>query len=707
MRQKTSHEENLFARNMAWLAESHPPLFRRLDETTIGRFDKPIRERGRIVNLETGGTRLYAPNARLQATQEVEKYFAEKRFFIAHKKNIDVKSSSSKACAREDWILTRGMKAAFLKDARQHEVVRGTPTKERSLLVVFGLGLGYHITPLLQRLKPCNVCILETRRENMLFAARSQDFSRWSRSCAQRKGRVFLLVEEEVEDLEQALTRVLAEDLHFFADNFYFYRHATMGAPLKRLEPRMADILESALRNRGFFEDQIRMLDNSTRNLSTSLSSVFLKPKLRIKQTKEALILANGPSLDDALPYLKRLCVGRVVFSCGSTLYTLLKNGIEPHYHCEIENIFPQAHHVAKAQEAGYGLENMTLLAAVTVQPNVVALFPKRVLFMRPLVPFSYLIDCEPLRDALPTVANTALSCAHAMGFSTFYLLGVDCGYKQGRRHHAKDAVHFLDEKMKKDEDARQQNSRLVFRGNFGGYVRSQEVLLATKQLLELTASAHALHRFYNCSDGAFLKGFVPMLPNLIEPLEATDDTPHDADIWQEVCPRLSLADPDIQQRLQRARNQLDPCARRLESMFAELQEVESIVDLQALHNALSHFFAQNDSVADEEPAERKSRALVLSFYIGSVFIFFNHVYECFLDVSPKRWRRLRRELSEHVQKRLRSMKPRLERALACAHDTVSVALREQDDGRISENKSQKSVQTEGLVAKNQAKNQA
>ena len=688
---KMTQEEKIYARNMAWLAESHPPLFGRLDATPTGRFDTPLRERGRIVNLETGGTRLYEPNAPVYAKQEVSKYFAEKKFFVAHKNKIDVKSSSRKAHPREDWMLARDLKSVFLKDGRVRRGRHGVASKERSLLVVFGLGLGYHIAPLLQRLRVCNVCILETRRENLFFAAHSQDFTRWSRLCAEREGRVFFVVEDDVEELERVFTHVLSEELHFFADNFFFYRHATSGAGLRRLEPRMADILQSALRNRGFFEDQLRMLENGTRNLSLSASSTFLHPRLRVRQKEEVLILANGPSLDDALPYLTRLCRGRVVFSCGSTLYTLLKNGIEPHYHCEIENIFPPANHVAKILEEGYPLDTMTLLAAVTVQPDIVASFPKRVLFSRPLAPLGYATDIEPLHAASPTVANTALSCAQAMGFSTFYLLGVDCGYKQGRSHHAKDAVHFLDETFKKHEDARQKRSHLVFRGNFGGYVRSQEVLLATKQMLEFKARTHALNRLYNCSDGAFLKGFVPMLPHLIQiqiqiqPLDATRSTPHNIDIWHDICPRLALTDANLHARLLQAQKQLDPCAQHLERLFETLQKVESITDLQTLHKGLKSFFVPESSNTirveawHERQQDRQSLALVQIFYIGSVFIFFSQIYQCFMETSKQRWHRLRREMSAHVQRRLQSMKPRLERAFDDALESIRQASARQE----------------------------
>ena len=130
---------------------------------------------------------------------------------------------------------------------------------------------------------------------------------------------------------------------------------------------------------------------------------------------------------------------------------------------------------------------------------------------------------------------------------------------------------------------------------------------------------------------------------------------------------------------------------------------MQSIVDLQALHLEMSNLFAPNaDSVPKVSQQARHAQNLVLSFYIGSVFIFFNHIYECFLNVSPERWRRLRRELSKHVQKRLQSMKPRLEQALAEAHDIVLAALRQQNEEHLSASESPKHPQRKGLIANNQ-----
>ena len=199
--------------------------------------------------------------------------------------------------------------------------------------------------------------------------------------------------------------------------------------------------------------------------------------------------------------------------------------------------------------------------------------------------------------------------------------------------------------------------------------MRSHEVFLATKQMLENRARLRPMNRYYNCSDGAFIRGFVPMLPSLIEhivePLVETlagdahatahkSDRRHDR--WRDLCPRVSLAETNLRVCMEQAQGQIAPCAQHLEGLFATLQEVSSITDLQRIHFELKAFFAPN-SVA--------SISFVRIFYVGSVFIFFNQIYQCFLATSPRRWRRLRVELSVCIRGRLRSMQPCLERAIS------------------------------------------
>ena len=645
-------------RNIEWLSKDHPALASLLERPLSRRFYKPIIERGRIINLETGGTRLYDIDAREHASNELQSYFSSKPRHI-HPPVYHLRYSSAASFARQDMIFKRDLDSVYLRDRRLHPKFRDAGNKERSLLVIFGIGLGYHIAPLIRRLRPCNVCIIETRQDSLYFSSSAHDFSRWHDLCRSRNGRLYFILEDDVEGLESSFRNFLFSSMYFFAENFFFYRHATASATLERLSAHIMSIINISATNMGYFEDQVRMLENSRENLSLSVSTLILQNPTSLRPKREILIIANGPSLDDSLTYLPRLCVGRVVFSCGSALYTLLKNGIVPDYHCEIENIFPKFNHITKALEDGYNLDEIILFASVTVQPNVVSEFKKRILFLRALTPFSYLSELDSLYSVSPTVSNTAFSCAGALGFSKYYFLGVDMGYKGERSHHAKDAVHFIYKDFAAQQEQQMSSSKLLFRGNFGGYVRSQDIFLLSKHVLETEAQSRPRHYFYNCSDGAKLKGFIPLLPTLIEqlPAPASSNDSQDEERLYDLCSKISLADASILLRIDEAEEQRKFFADSLLEILTRIESVDSICDLQDIHNLLRALLFDSGKTSKVKNCDSKEAYdFCASFYHGTIFILFGYIYNYFIKTSHKRWCRLRVAIAIHLERRLQQM---------------------------------------------------
>ncbi len=646
-------------RNIEWLSKDHPSLARSLESPLQRRFYKPLIERGRITNLEIGGTRLYEVDARQHASNELKSYFSSKPRYI-NPPSSHIHYSSAASFGRQDMCFRRDLDSVFLRDCRLHPKFRDVSRKERSLLVIFGLGLGYHIAPLIRRLRPCNVCILETRQESLYFSSSMHDFSRWHDLCRSRNGRLCFVLEDDVEGLESSFSKFLFDSMYFFADSFFFYRHSTVSATLERLYPRLMSIIDISATNMGYFEDQTRMLENSRKNLSLSSSTLILENPTRFRPKREILIIANGPSLDDSLSYLPRLCVGRVVFSCGSALYTLLKNGIVPDYHCEIENIFPKFNHITKALEDGYCLDEIILFASVTVQTDVVSEFKKRVLFLRSLTPFSYLSELGNLSSVSPTVSNTALSCTGALGFSKYYFLGVDMGYKGERSHHAKDAVHFIYKDFAAQQEQQMAESTLLFRGNFGGYVRSQNIFLVSKHVLEMEAQSRPRHCFYNCSDGAKLKGFTPLLPTLIEqlsPPSPSSNESEDEERLYSLCSKISLTDESILLRIEEAEVQRKFFATSLLKIISRISSVDSVVDLQDIHTLLKELLFRSKGTPKAKNCNSEEvYSFCASFYQGTIFIFFGQIYNCFIKTSHKRWSRMRVAITTHLERRLQQM---------------------------------------------------
>lgn len=681
----SAHSQKTLAQSMNWLANSHPRLAKEINQNLQNRFYKEVKDKGRTVNLETGGTRLYEPDALKQTNSEIKEFFAQSKRYINTPSLKALKPVAHSKSHLHNDAFHREIYSTILRDKHSYGDHKEHANNERSLLVVFGLGLGYHIAPLIKRLRPCNVCIIETRKESIYFSASTHNFANWHKKCAERNGSLYFIVANDIDLLEATFNNFLQTKMHFFCDSFFVYEHSASSVTIKLLYPRLLSIIKNAEINRGFFEDQIRMLHNSIRNLSLSVRTPFIKLNLGLRPKRSALIIANGPSLDDSLPYLSKLCVGRTVFSCGSALFTLLKNGIVPDFQCEIENIFPKVNHINKSQEAGYDLSKITLLTAITVQCDIVSVFNKRIFISRALTPLNYILAIKSIGNISPTVSNTAFVCANAIGFTEQYFLGTDMGYKQGRKHHAKDAVHFLDKEREKAEEKTQSESNLVFRGNFGGQARTQIILYSSKQVLEYEAESYTLHKLYNCSDGVKLKGFSPLLPTLIKHLtEEECKKLHSQKTVEELCPNVSLADNILLSRIEKAQAEQRHCADTILKIFAPIAKVDSVCDLQSIHNKLKELFVHCEEIPTLAKNDgNDTHNFLLNFYVGTIFIFIKQIYNYYISVSHAQWCRIRSRISAMLQSRIKLMQLDLQQALALEQRNLEV-LAKKEAGKSS-----------------------
>ncbi|MFX8082962.1 6-hydroxymethylpterin diphosphokinase MptE-like protein, partial [Acinetobacter baumannii] len=83
----------------------------------------------------------------------------------------------------------------------------------------------------------------------------------------------------------------------------------------------------NSISGEGYFEDELVMAINSTRNLARRPVRLITNRRPTEKKVP-AIIVGAGPSRDKSLPYLAALRDGAVVFSAGTTIGTLMRRGI-------------------------------------------------------------------------------------------------------------------------------------------------------------------------------------------------------------------------------------------------------------------------------------------------------------------------------------------------------------------------------------------
>lgn len=291
----------------------------------------------------------------------------------------------------------------------------------------------------------------------------------------------------------------------------FFYKNR-FGSLFPRLELSMYDtpqmqMLKNSVRMeagslfRGFgsYEDEIIGWRNSQKNCGYSriCSPVLTKPRKKIDFP--ICVVGNGGSLDEKIEFLRQNSPDMIIFSAGTALKTLLKNGIKPDFQIEIERTDYLRDILAEA-----GVGDVDMIAANVVDPNTLsATKGEKFLFFRDYTASSYLDSPKYLlSDASPFVGNAAFSLALNISKNVF-LCGIDVGYKKGRGIHSKDSIY--------EEDGSLPEGSVRVRENFeGSEIYSNHLYGLSRAALEIAASKHPDVKAKNLSDGAYIERISP-----------------------------------------------------------------------------------------------------------------------------------------------------------------------------------------------------
>ena len=147
------------------------------------------------------------------------------------------------------------------------------------------------------------------------------------------------------------------------------------------------------------------------------------------------IILAGGPSLDDALPWVKKHRRCFVVFAVSRVSRQLLAAGIEPDF---VFSVDPQDISFDISKEMFNFGPNTVFIASYHVVPTLANQWQGLMLYLGQRLPWESELNEANIGGAGPTVTNTALSTAHAFGFKQVLLAGVDLCFTRDGFTHAK-----------------------------------------------------------------------------------------------------------------------------------------------------------------------------------------------------------------------------------------------------------------------------
>lgn len=415
----------------------------------------------------------------------------------------------------------------------------GAPVREFSgsvnTLFVFGLGLGYHLELLMERADVHHLCIVEPDPDVFHAALHTVEWAHLVEHFARPGYSMEVVLDRSPVEAGRQVATWLNQVGGHNAAHVFWYRHrgGEVMAETERFLDR--DLLPHYTSFLGYYDDERTSLAHTAANAGrgTPLLRAGTDVLLAGGPHPPVFVVANGPSLDQAVDFLRENRDRGIVLSCGTALGSLVRAGIVPDLHLEMERTRPVREWIDQATTAEER-ERIQLVALNPVHPDVFQLFPRAAMVSRSMDLGAAWIDrrlpegVTPLVVPAPgpTVGNCGLGLAVALGFTEIVLVGLDLGYPVGDQHHSRYSVHY---RVKPDE----RDTLGVYRhddpdnplapGNFGDRIRTTPVYLRAAREAENLLAQHPEVRVRNTSAGIRITGAEPAPLETLEPGESLD----------------------------------------------------------------------------------------------------------------------------------------------------------------------------------------
>lgn len=395
---------------------------------------------GRIVDLVTESGRYYGRDARDVAAEQVARALSERA-------NIECRMPMPTAAhGRLHDISQELLRAGEFAEELPARIDGGLENGRSRLLFLAGLGLGHHVARLIDELDPRYVVIYEPQPQLLYCASFTVP---WRRLIAKLSGEgrsLLVLSGDSAEVSAQKVKGWLETVPAVNVDGgrwVQHYDHPGFG----QLKSVVAEHVRMLNKAPGFFIDERRQFIHTLANLPKT-QGVLAERRPR-SLDGDLILVGSGPSLDEALPLIARARDRAIIFSCGTGLTPLLRAGILPDFHIELETSSGR-YALASAVEDPTVFRTATLIASNGYYPPSFDLFERRLMFLRPgnFAAWVFRALGTPLLHGAPTVTNAAAALAHYLGLRRIFAFGVDLGYYDTAVQHSRRSLYFDEKKQ-------------------------------------------------------------------------------------------------------------------------------------------------------------------------------------------------------------------------------------------------------------------
>lgn len=388
------------------------------------------------------------------------------------------------------------------------------------LVILFGVGLGYHLGYLYESVIPKNLFIFEPDRNLFYASLFSFDWHELLTYLENENLGLHLFIGQDENNLMQDMQKELTKRGLFLSSNSLSFFHYP-SEEIFKLAMKVTQEFYLLNTGWGFFDDNLFAIAHSAENISMNipflLNDKYISPEF---EDIPVFVVGNGPSLDAAIPYIRKHQHHAIIISCGSSISALYRAGIQPDICVAIERTKGMADFYGIIDNIDY-LKDILFFSSDVIHPDCHKYFKRSAMCFKGNEPVYILCannykptyDYKALRCLNPLVGNIGLSFPVELGFKNIYMFGLDNGYKDIHHHHSKFSAYY-----DKNGNPIEALTKLVTKrkginlpGNFGGTVVAHNMFALSAKVMSVLLKSKKDINCFNCSDGVYVDGAKPL----------------------------------------------------------------------------------------------------------------------------------------------------------------------------------------------------
>ena len=489
--------QNIYTKNTTFLHQNFPDFFNSIKTADSSKTELNITDLG--INISLNKHMIYPKNVNKSIDLQVQNFLQKPSaislnpYKYTHQEKENIHAN----------ILQRLENISPYNFQHQENYTQNPNLTSFPFMIMSGIGSGVHIEKLLEKTDIKHLIIIDSDYSLLNASMYIVDWEKIIRFYNQPNYSINFFVGEEAFKIAYSLINFINIVSPYKGYFIPWYTHYS--SPFfEEVKKHFLDKIQLNFQGLGFIDDELNSLRKTLLNLDHNIPVYTGCSNIPNKST--LFIVASGPSIDKDIEYIKKHKDDVVIFSCGTALRILEKNGITPDFHFEIERE-EEVHDVLQQYTSEHIRKDVALIGLNVLYDKVFTEdFEESYLYFRESDSGSSIVpnNIPKLFNTNPTVTNGAVSFASEFSWDRIYLFGADMGFKDKNNHHSKDAFHYTEENKEIDWHTQSGNDITnIVPSNFGEeQVYSTSVFFWTKQKIE-NALVHKKDLIYNCSDGA------------------------------------------------------------------------------------------------------------------------------------------------------------------------------------------------------------